>query len=146
MTNLEIRILWAEDNIGDILLIKEAFNEAGIHHRLFVVSDGVEASDFLFRRGRYSHALTPELVILDLNMPKKSGRQVIEEIRSNPDLIHIPLVVLTSSDSDIDVLHDFDPRRCLYLVKPTSFEELIDLAKEINEFWLSIAEADQKLK
>jgi two-component system, chemotaxis family, response regulator Rcp1 len=144
MSKLSIRILWAEDNMGDILLIKDAFEQAGVHHHLNVVDDGVEATDFLFRRGRYAHALAPELIILDLNMPRKNGREVVEDIKTDPALMRIPIIILTSSRDDIDVLQGFDPQRCLYLVKPATFQDLIELAKEINEFWLSIPKSDQK--
>jgi len=133
-----IRILWAEDSISDILLIKEAFRQAGLKHRLNVVNNGVEALDFLFRRARYTHALAPQLIILDLNMPKKSGREVIGEIKADSALSRIPIVVLTSSSADQNVLEGLDPKRCTYLVKPTTFEALVELAKQINSFWLSI--------
>jgi CheY-like chemotaxis protein len=144
MSKRAIRILWAEDSISDILLIKDAFEQAGLNHHLNVFDDGVEATNFLFRRGRYVHALPPELIILDLNMPRKTGREVIEDIKADPALFQIPLVVLTSSSDDIDVLDGLDPKRCLYLVKATTFQDLIELAKEINEFWLSFANPDQK--
>jgi two-component system, chemotaxis family, response regulator Rcp1 len=144
MSTQAIRILWAEDNIGDILLIKEAFEQAGLHHHLNVVDDGVEATDFLFHRGRYVHALLPELIILDLNMPRKTGREVIQDIKTSPPLQQIPLVVLTSSRDDLDVLDGLDQKRCLYLIKPQTFQALIDLARQINNFWLSITSPDQK--
>jgi chemotaxis family two-component system response regulator Rcp1 len=138
MSKAGIRILWAEDSISDILLIKEAFRQAGLKHRLNVVSNGVEALDFLFRRARFTHALTPELIIIDLNMPKKTGREVIQEIKADPALSKIPLVVLTSSNSDQDVLEGLDLKHSIYLVKPATFEALVELAKQINSFWLSI--------
>jgi CheY-like chemotaxis protein len=144
MSKRAIRILWAEDNIGDILLIKEAFEQAGFHHNLNVFDDGVEAADFLFHRGRYAHAQLPELIILDLNMPIKNGREVIEEIKTDPALMRIPLVVLTSSREDIDALDGLDPKRCLYLVKPTTFQNFIEMAKRINKFWLFLANPDPK--
>ena len=138
MSKAGIRILWAEDSISDILLIKEAFHQAGLKHRLNIVNNGVEAIDFLFRRARFTHALRPELIILDLNMPKKSGREVIEEIKADPALSRIPLVVLTSSNSDQDVLENLDLKRSTYLIKPATFEALVELAKQINNFWLSV--------
>jgi len=144
MSKRAIRILWAEDSISDILLIKDAFEQAGLGHHLNVFDDGVEATDFLFHRGRYARAQLPELIILDLNMPKKNGREVIQDIKTDPALLQIPLVVLTSSNDDLDVLHGLDPSRCLYLVKPTTFQALIDLAKQINSFWLSITNSDTK--
>jgi two-component system response regulator len=144
MSKRAIRILWAEDSISDILLVKDAFEQAGLGHHLNVFDDGVEATDFLFHRGRYARAQLPELIILDLNMPRKNGREVIEEIKTDPALLQIPLVVLTSSNDDIDVLDGLDPKRCLYLVKPTTFQNLIEMAKQINKFWLFLANPDQK--
>ena len=144
MNKSAIRILWAEDNLGDILLVKEAFKQAGFAPHLNVVDNGVEATDFLFHRGRYVHALPPQLIILDLNMPRKNGREVIKDIKTDPALMQIPLIVLTSSNDDLDVLHGLDSSRCLYLVKPTTFQALIDLAKQINNFWLSITSPDTK--
>ena len=138
MSKAGIRILWAEDSISDILLIKEAFRQAGLKYRLNVVNNGVEALDFLFNRGHYKHALAPQLLIIDLNMPKKSGREVIEEIKADPALSRIPLVVLTSSNSEQDVLEGLDLKHSIYLVKPATFKALVELAKQINNFWLSI--------
>ncbi len=144
MSKRAIRILWAEDSISDILLIKDAFEQAGLGHNLNVFDDGVEAADFLFQRGRYARAQLPELIILDLNMPRKNGREVIQDIKTDPALMQIPLVVLTSSSDDTDVLDGLDPKRCLYLVKPATFQNLIEMAKQINNFWLSLANPDQK--
>jgi len=139
MSKSAVRILWVEDNISDILLIKEAFKEAGLSHRLNVVDDGEEAENFLFRRGRYVHSRQPDLIILDLNLPKKHGREVIKDIKRDSALVEIPLVVLTSSSGEQDVLEGLNPNRCLYLVKPSSFQELVETAKQIQGFWLSLA-------
>lgn len=144
MSKRAIRILWAEDSISDILLIKDAFEQAGLNHNLNVFDDGVEATDFLFHRGRYARAQLPELIILDLNMPRKNGREVIQDIKTDPALLQIPLVVLTSSTDDVDVLDGLDPKRCLYLVKPTTFQNLVEMAKQINDFWLSLANPGPK--
>jgi chemotaxis family two-component system response regulator Rcp1 len=138
MSKPPTRILWAEDNISDILLIKEAFRQAGPRPNLHVVNDGVEALDFLFHRGRYTRARRPDLFILDLNMPKKSGREVIHDIKTDPALLQLPLVVLTSSNQDQNILDGLDPKRCLYLVKPSTFQDLVNLAVQINAFWLSL--------
>jgi len=143
MSKLAARILWVEDNIGDILLIKEAFEQAGFSHHLTVVNDGADAIDFLFRRGQYTHARRPDLIILDLNLPKKTGREIIEEIKTDSALFEIPLVVLTTSTYDRNALDGFDPKRCLYLVKPLSFQALVDLAKQIQNFWLSLTSTKQ---
>ncbi len=144
MSKPAIKILWVEDNIGDILLIKEAFEQADFNHHLNVVNDGADAVDFLFHRGQYTHAHLPDLIILDLNLPKKSGREVIRDIKADSALFGIPLVVLTTSSYDQDVLEGFDPKRCLYLVKPLSFKALVDLAKQIHNFWLSLTGPKQE--
>jgi len=137
-----IKILWVEDNMGDILLIKEAFEQIGLNHNLNVVNDGADAMDFLFRRGHYAHTSRPDIIVLDLNLPKKSGREVISEIKADSALLGIPLVVLTSSNADRDVLDGFDPKRCLYLVKPLSFLALVDLSKQLQNFLSSLTSTD----
>ena len=132
-----IKILWAEDSIGDILLIKEAFEQAGLTHNLNVVNNGEEAMNFLLRRGRHTRVSRPDLIILDLNLPKKSGREVIMDIKADSTLFGIPLIVLTTSNADRDVLDGFDPKRSLYLVKPASFQAIVELAKQIQqELWM----------
>jgi CheY-like chemotaxis protein len=143
MSKAVTRILWVEDNISDILLIKEAFREARFHSNLTVVEDGVEAVNYLFRRGRYSRSRHPDLIILDLNLPKKSGREVIEDIKADSSLLKIPLIILTSSSRDRDVLNGLNPGRCLYLVKPLSFDALVDLANQIQSFLLSMTNQKQ---
>ena len=145
MRKLEIRILWAEDSIGDILLIKEAFRQADLKPVLIVVNDGVEVLDYLFRKGRFARARRPDLIILDMNMPKKGGREVIAEIKTDAAISCIPIVVLTTSDHDQDVLHDFDPKRCLYVVKPSGFQALVEMAKQIHSFWETLTPPQQQL-
>lgn len=138
MSKPTTRILWVEDNISDILLIKEAFRQAELRLHLNVVEDGVEAVNFLFRRGRYARSRRPDLIILDLNLPKKNGLEVIKDIKTDSLLQEIPLVVLTSSSKDRDVLDGLNPERCLYLVKPSSFDALVDMAKQIQSFLASV--------
>jgi two-component system response regulator len=135
MRKLEPRILWAEDSIGDILLIKEAFKQAGLKPYLIVVNDGVEATDFLFHKGTFVHSRHPDLIILDLNMPKKGGREVIAEIKTDAELSCIPIIILTSSAQDQDIFKGFDPKLCLYVVKPSGFQALVEMAKQIHSFW-----------
>ncbi|MFA5252388.1 MAG: response regulator [Phycisphaerae bacterium] len=142
MNKSATRILWVEDNISDILLIKEAFREAGVRFRLKVVEDGVEAVNYLLRRGQYSHSRRPGLIILDLNLPKKSGREVIADIKADSSLREIPLVVLTSSNRDRDVLEGFNPERSRYLVKPLSFDAIVDMAKQIQSFLASVTDQE----
>ena len=143
MSKQKIKILWVEDNIGDILIIKEAFKEAGVSYQLNVVNDGVEAMDYLFRRGRYARAHRPDLIILDLNLPKKNGREVIKEIKADSSLADMPLVVLTTSSHEQDVLEGYDPKRCLYLIKPINFLAIVNSARQIQNFWLSIISGKQ---
>jgi CheY-like chemotaxis protein len=142
MSKGSVRVLWVEDSIGDILLIKEAFEQVDFPLRLHVVNDGVEATDFLFRRARYAHALPPELIILDLNLPKKNGREVISAIKTDPELLKIPLIVLTTSNADQNVLAGLDPKHSLYLVKPMTFNALVNMANQIHDFWLSLSHAE----
>ncbi len=143
MPDSAIRILWAEDNVGDILLIKEAFGQAGLSHHIAVVNNGADALDFLLRRGRYVRARRPDLIILDLNLPRRSGRELISDIKADPALLQIPLVILTSSNYDQDVLSGLDPKRSLYLVKASTFHALVDSAKQIRTFWLSLTAPDK---
>lgn len=144
MSKPTTKILWVEDNISDILLIKEAFREAELHFNLNVVEDGVEAMNFLFRRGRYARSHRPDLIILDLNLPKKSGREVIKDIKADSLLSEIPLVVLTSSNRDQDVLEGLNPEHSLYLVKPSNFDALVDLAKRIHSFLQSVTDQERQ--
>jgi CheY-like chemotaxis protein len=139
-----LKVLWVEDNIGDILLINEAFEQAGLTHYLSVVNDGEQAMDYLYRRYKFSRVARPDLIILDLNLPRKNGREVVGEIKADPELIKIPLVILTTSSSERDVLDGLDPKRCLYLVKPISFEALVNLAKQIQDFLASLPPSDKK--
>jgi two-component system, chemotaxis family, response regulator Rcp1 len=138
MTKRAIKILWVEDNVGDILLIKESLQKVGLTNNLVVVNDGADAMDFLLRRSQFVHAELPDLVILDLNLPKKSGREVIAEIKVHPELSRIPLIILTTSSHDHDVLVGLDPNRSLYLVKPLTFAELLKLGALIEDFYHSV--------
>jgi two-component system, chemotaxis family, response regulator Rcp1 len=136
-----IKILWVEDNIGDILLIKEAFQQAYVSHKLNVITNGSDALDYLFRRGCFAHAHRPDLIILDLQVPQKSGREVIKEIKSQSHMKDMPLVVLTTSKSEQDVLDGYDPKHCLYLVKPLSFDALVNIARQIQNFYFSLVQS-----
>jgi chemotaxis family two-component system response regulator Rcp1 len=144
MSKAATRILWVEDNISDILLIKEAFREAGFNSNFTVLEDGVEAVNYLFRRGRYARSRRPDLIILDLNLPKKNGREVVQDIKTDSSLLKIPLIVLTTSKHDRDVLDGLNPERCLYLVKPANFEAIINLAKQIQSFLLTATNQKQE--
>ena len=133
-----IEILLVEDNPGDVRLTKEALNEGKVLNKLHVVEDGVEALAFLNREGRYADVSRPELILLDLNLPKKDGRDVLAEIKANGDLTRIPVVVLTTSDSEEDILKSYDLNANCYITKPVDLDQFISVVKSINEFWLSI--------
>jgi two-component system, chemotaxis family, response regulator Rcp1 len=133
-----IDILLVEDNLGDVLLTQEALAQANVSHTLTVVNDGMDALDFLFRRGRFLQAARPDLVLLDLNLPRKSGREVIGEIEADSGLKDMPLIILTSSRQEQDVLDGYDSKRCLYLVKPSTFSAFVGMIKQMERFWLSV--------
>lgn len=138
MEKSEINILWAEDNLGDILLIQEAFETIGHNYRLHVVNDGIEAMNFLNRTGRFSRAVRPDLLILDLNMPKKNGREVIKEIKTDPQLWSIPIVILSGHQQIKDVCAVLGIKPCIHLAKPSCYAEIEEIAKKIHDFWLSL--------
>jgi two-component system, chemotaxis family, response regulator Rcp1 len=131
-----IQVLLVEDNLGDVTLIMEAFK--GSKHPIQVTraKDGVEAMDYLRGQGRYSHASRPDLILLDLNMPRKSGLEVLEEIKSDPRLKEIPVVVLTNSKMDSDVRKAYESKANFYLVKPSDLDELFVAMRYVEDIWL----------
>ncbi len=133
-----IEILLVEDNPGDVRLTKEALNEGKVLNKLHVVEDGMEALAFLNGEGKYADVPRPELILLDLNLPKKDGRDVLAEIKSNGDMRRIPVVVLTTSRSEEDILKSYDLNANCYITKPVDLDQFISVVKSINEFWLSI--------
>lgn len=135
-----IEVLLAEDNPGDVRLTREALKGSRIAAHLNVVADGEEAMAFLRRQGKYAGAARPRLVLLDLNMPKKDGREVLEEMRKDPDLDCIPVVVLTSSEAEEDVVGSYKLHANCYVAKPTDVEPFTAVVKAIEGFWLRVAE------
>lgn len=133
-----IKILLIEDSEGDVRLVQEALKEGKLHNRLFVVRDGVEGLDFLLKRGKYSEAIRPDLVLLDLNMPRKDGREVLAEIKQHEDLKRIPVVILTTSSSETDILKTYNLHANCYIVKPMNLDEFIRVVRSIESFWISI--------
>ena len=133
-----IEILLVEDNPGDVRLIMEAFKEGKIRHHLSVVSDGVEALNFLHQEGPYASVIRPDLILLDLNLPKKNGRDVLGEIKVEEDLKRIPVVVLTSSSAEKDILKTYDLHTNCYIIKPVYLEQYVTIIKFIKDFWLGI--------
>ena len=137
--NVEIiDVLLVEDDPGDVLLIREAFEDNKVRNRLHVVSDGVEAIDFLRKQGDSTDAPTPDLVLLDLNLPRKDGREVLEEIKSDEALKRIPVVVLTTSKAEEDVLRTYNLHANCYVTKPVDLEKFMVVVKTIDSFWLTV--------
>ena len=133
-----VDILLVEDNPGDVDLTLEALDEAKVRNSVSVVEDGVEALQFLKREGKYEDAPRPDLILLDLNLPRKDGREVLEEIKADPQLRRIPVVVLTTSEAETDVLDSYEKHAAAYIVKPVSFDQFADIVRSIEGFWLTV--------
>ena len=133
-----IEILLVEDSPGDVRLTREALKDAKMHINLHVASDGIEAMAFLNREEEYSDVPRPDLILLDLNLPRKDGRQVLEEIKVNPALMTIPIVILTTSASEEDVLRSYRLHANCYISKPVDLDGFLKVIKSIDNFWLSI--------
>jgi CheY-like chemotaxis protein len=133
-----IDILLVEDSEGDIRLVRESLKEGKLKNNLFVVTDGVEAMDFLHKKGKYSDEAKPDLILLDLNLPKKDGRKVLAEIKADVNLKRIPVVILTTSAAEADILKTYDLHANCYIVKPLDLNQFINVVKSIENFWLSI--------
>jgi CheY-like chemotaxis protein len=131
-------ILLVEDNPGDVELTREALVESKVHMRLSVVSDGVEALAFLRREGRHADAPRPDLMLLDLNLPKKDGRAVLGEVKQDPALRNIPVVILTSSQAEQDIVRAYDLHANCYVTKPVDLEQFMTIVRSIEQFWLTV--------
>ena len=136
--NGPIEILLVEDNPGDVRLTKEALKEGKVYSNLHTVKDGVEAMEFLRREGKYSSVPRPDIILLDLNLPKKDGREVLQEIKSDEQLRRIPVVVLTTSKAEEDVLRTYDLHANCYVTKPVDLEKFMVVVKTIDSFWLTV--------
>ena len=139
-----IDILLVEDNPGDVRLAQEALKESKVRNKLFVVEDGVEAMAFLRRQGKYADAPHPDLILLDLNLPRKSGREVLTEIKTDENLKHIPVVILTVSRAEEDVMKCYNQHANCYITKPLDFNQFMEVTKTIEEFWLTIVKLPPK--
>jgi chemotaxis family two-component system response regulator Rcp1 len=133
-----IEILLVEDNPGDVRLIREALRDGKVWNNPHVVTDGEAALDFVYRRGEFADKPRPDLVLLDLNLPKKDGREVLAVIKSDPDLRRIPVVVLTTSKEEEDVLRAYNLAANCYVSKPVEFDEFMKVIRMIEDFWLTI--------
>ncbi len=134
-----IEILLVEDDPGDVLMTQEAFAEHTTDYRLAVVSDGDEALAYLRREGRYVDALRPDLVLLDLNLPRRDGREVLAEVKSDASLRQIPVVVLTTSQADEDILRSYNLHANAYVTKPVDFDRFTAVVRQIDQFFVTVA-------
>lgn len=133
-----IDVLLVEDDPGDVLMTREAFAENKVANRLAVVPDGVDAMAFLRKEGEYADAPTPDLVLLDLNLPRMDGREVLAAMKSDDELRRIPVVVLTTSEAEEDVLRSYSLHANAYVTKPVDFERFIDVVRQIDDFFVSV--------
>jgi two-component system response regulator len=133
-----IEILLVEDSPADVLLTREAFAQNKLVNDIHVAEDGIQAMDFLYRRGEYASAPRPDLILLDLNLPRKNGREVLAEIKVDSDLKSIPIVVLTTSSADEDILRAYDLNANCYVVKPVGFDNFLKAMQSIRHFWFSV--------
>ncbi len=143
-TATQIEILLVEDNEGDIGLVEEVFQEAKIRNNLYVAEDGEEAMLFLRREGEFSDSPRPDIILLDLNLPKKDGREVLKEIKEDDSLKRIPVVVLTTSKAEEDILKSYDLHANSYISKPVDFDQFIRVIKSIEDFWLDVVKLPSK--
>jgi CheY-like chemotaxis protein len=133
-----IEVLLVEDDPGDVLLTKEAFADHKVKNNLHIVSDGEEATAYLRRQGVHAGAPRPDLILLDLNLPRKDGREVLKDIKADPDLRSIPVVVLTTSEADEDILNSYDLHANAYVTKPVDFDSFIRIVRQIDDFFVTV--------
>jgi CheY-like chemotaxis protein len=134
----QIEVLLVEDDPGDVLMTREAFEDYKVKNLLHVVSDGAEAMEFLRREGAHTDAPRPDLVLLDLNLPRMDGREVLQAIKSDPELASIPVVILTTSEAEEDVLRSYSLHANAYVTKPVDFERFIQVVRQIDDFFVTV--------
>lgn len=145
MVPKEITILLVEDNPGDIRLVREVMGECGMNHRLEIVTDGVEALDYLRREKTASHGCLPDLILLDLNLPRKDGREVLMEIKGDADLRRLPVVIFSSSEAEEDILSSYDHHANCYIRKPLDLDAFIEVVGQIGRFWIDTVKLPTKV-
>jgi len=133
-----IEILLVEDNPADVRLTQEALKEGKVRNHLHVARDGIEAMEFLRRVGKYANAVRPDLILLDLNLPRKDGREVLADIKADPDLKAIPVVVLTTSSAEQDIFKSYKLHANCYITKPVDLDQFVQVVKSIDDFWLTV--------
>ncbi len=139
-----IDILLVEDNPGDVRLTKEALRDAKVLNEIYVARDGVEAMDFLNRQGNFKQVPIPDLILLDLNLPKKDGREVLAEVKSDPKLKRIPIVVLTTSKADEDIVRSYSLHANAYITKPVDLNRFAEIIHALEEFWFTVVRLPPK--
>jgi chemotaxis family two-component system response regulator Rcp1 len=139
-----VDILLVEDNPGDVRLIQEGLRDGKILNQLSTVSNGQQAMELLRQQGNYAQARRPELILLDLNLPRKDGREVLQEVKTDPNLRSIPIVIITSSPVEEDILKSYNAHANCYIVKPLDLHKFINVVRSIEDFWLSIVKLPRK--
>jgi CheY-like chemotaxis protein len=140
-----IEVLLVEDDPGDVLMTREAFEDNKVRNRLTVVSDGEEALAYLRREGAYADAVRPDLILLDLNLPRRDGREVLADIKNDENLHQIPVVVLTTSQSEEDILRSYQLHANAYVTKPVDFDRFIAVVRQIDDFFLTVVKLPPRL-
>jgi CheY-like chemotaxis protein len=140
-----IEILLVEDNAADVRLTEEALKEGKVRNNLHVARDGMEALEFLRRQGKHANATRPDLILLDLNLPRRDGREVLAEIKDDNDLKMIPVVVLTTSSAEADILKSYKLHANCYITKPVDLEQFVNVVKSIDDFWLTVVRLPSEL-
>ena len=143
---MPLQVLLVEDSPGDVRLTQEAFKDAKVHINLHVASDGAEAMAFLGREGKHANDPRPDIILLDLNLPKKDGREVLAEIKGNPRLQTIPVVILTMSASEADILKSYALHANCYITKPVNLDGFLKVVKSIDNFWLSVVKLPPEVR
>lgn len=139
-----VDILLVEDNPGDVRLTKEALKDAKVLNEIYVARDGVEAMQFVHREGSFANAPIPDLILLDLNLPRKDGREVLAEIKKDPKLQHIPVVVLTTSKADEDIIKTYNLHANAYITKPVDLNRFVEIMHALEQFWFTIVKLPPK--
>ena len=140
----QIEILLVEDNPADVRLTQEALKEGRVLNRLHVVNDGEAAMDFLRHKGPFANSPSPDVILLDLNLPRKDGREVLQDVKNDPQLRRIPVIVLTTSDAETDILKTYDLHANCYVTKPVDLDHFLSVMQSIQDFWLSIVKLPPK--
>lgn len=139
MEKNKLNVMWVEDSYSDIMLITHALQENNFHHSVQFINDGAEAMDCLYKKGKYASIPTPDLIILDLNLPKKSGREVLLEVKKNDEFAHIPVIIFSTSSNKTDISEAYSLNANSYLIKPNTYEELLVQLERLERFWLNTA-------